>query len=188
MSLAFPSPAAVGRGQMKNTNKNLGTGDKIVDLGRVYRIFKVKKRRGAKGALEKVLHYRPYFKTDKNKDVVCTIPLKNIKLANIRKPISQRQLGKIFQMLSAKPNGKKAVKAVKLKSEINLNDPFKTARALKKLWLDKVDQSTSFTLAKKRVYKAAVRRLTEEVAFVGRSTPAKAKEKIFRRLEKLRDG
>lgn len=163
--------------------KPFKVGDKIVDFGQVYRILKIEKRKNAKGEEEKVIHFKPHFKTKQNKSLVCSIPVKNIDLAHIRRPISKKELKKLLKELSKKPE-KKTVNTKKTRDALNLNDPYKTAQVLRKVWADKNDESTSFTKAKSDIFSLSMKRLVEEVALVEGVSVAKARKKIRLALKK----
>jgi RNA polymerase-interacting CarD/CdnL/TRCF family regulator len=169
----------------KKLKKPFQVGDKILDFGQVYRIFKIKNKKGPRGKSQKSIFFRPYFKTPQNKSTICSIPIKNLKKAKIRRPISKRELQKLIRKLSRDPRDKKPIATAKAKEALNKNDPFKTAQVLKKLWLDKIDESTNFTRAKKDVFNLAIKRLVEEVAYVSNTSITKAQLMIKTSLKKL---
>jgi len=174
---------------MKNNkqtqSKSFKVGDKIIDFGQVYRIFKIEKRKSAKNKKEEVIHFKPHYKTKQNKDLVCSIPVKNIGLTNIRKPISKSRTEKLLKKLSEKENKKKPINTTQAKEKLRLNEPETTAQILKGLWLDKQDKSTNFTGNKRNLLDLLMKRLVEEVAFVFGISVAQARKKMERRLKKL---
>ena len=172
---------------MKDSKKSFRVGDKIIDFGQVCRIFEVRKKKNKKGEEERVIFFRPYFKTKLNKSYICSIPVKNIEKAKIRKPVSKTELGKILRKMTEKPKKDPPINIVKLRDKLKLNSFQETTQVLKKLWLDKNDGSTNLTGTKKRVFDMAMKRFTEEMALLTNTTPKQAKEKIKRRLEKLTD-
>lgn len=165
-------------------NNSFKVGDKIVDFGQVYRIFKVKKQKNAKGKEEKVIFFRPYFKTKQNRTLICSIPVNNIEKAHIRRPIAKKELKQSLKTLSKKANIKNQINTTQLREKLFLNDTGKTAQVLKTLWLDQKDESTSFTKSRKDISSLAMERLAEEVAFVGGVSIGKAREQIKAALEK----
>lgn len=154
-------------------NHQFKVGDKIIDFGQVCKIFEIKK---------KTLFYRPYYKIKRNKEVVCSIPVKNVDKAKIRKPIGKKRVKEIFNRLSdlQKING--PIQTIKLREKLRLNDAFKTAQVLKTLCLDKNDESTNFTIPKREVFDLAMKRLVEEVAFVKKISLATARKRIKKAL------
>jgi len=158
---------------------NFRRGDKIVDYGRVYRIFKVDTPQ--KASEDRILHFRPYFNSSKNGEMVCSIPSKNIDKTKIRKPINNIELKKVFQIL--KNNPKNDVDTNNAKEILGENKPKKTAEIIRGLWLEKTDEDKHFTRTKKQAFKHLITRLSEEIAFVKDTTPEKAEESIRRALK-----
>lgn len=168
----------------KAKNRPFKVGDKIVDFGQVYRIFKIKKQKNKKGKEERVIVFRPYFKTRQNRTLVCSIPVKNIVKTNIRRPISKKELRKLLKELSKKADVKNPINTTRLREMLCLNEAHKTTQVLKALWLDKNDESTSFTKTRKDILNLAIKRLVEEVAFVNRISLGKARKQIKTALKR----
>jgi len=164
--------------------KTFKVGDKIVDFGQVCLIFKAKERKNLEGKEEKVIFFRPYFKNESDRTLLCSIPLKNIKKTKIRKPISKKQLAKLLKSLSQKTKEEKPINLLRFKEVLSLNEAQKTAEVLRTLWAIKMDETTTFTKSRKDIFTKAMRRLVEEVAFVSNLPLKKAEEKIERALEK----
>lgn len=164
--------------------KSLKVGNKIVDFGQVYRIFKIEKQKRAKGKEETVIFFRPYFKTKQNRTLICSIPVNNIKKTKIRRPISKKELRKLLKELSQKSDIEIPINITRAKEMLNLNDPHEIVRILKSLWLEKNDKSTSFTKTREKVLRLAIKRLVEEVALVNNMSIEKAKSQIEEALEK----
>lgn len=158
-------------------NSLFKVGNKIIDYGQVYKIFKIKKEKNIDGEKETVIFYKPYFE-GKEKTVVCSIPVKNIDKAKIREPILKEELEKILNSLSKTPDIIDRVNTTQLREELNLNNLQKTAQVLKILWIDKNDETTSFTRWKQEVFNMAMERLIEEVALVCDLSLSQAREKI----------
>lgn len=165
------------------SKKQSKVGDALVDFGQVCKIFKIKKRKSIEGKEEKVIFFKPYYKTSINGGLTYSILRKNLKKTKIRKPISKKELKRLFKKLSKRESGKKFIKAIKVKEVLNLNDPKKIVLILKNLWLEKNDQSKNFTITKRGVFNLTTERLVEEVAFVGNMSLEKAREKIKKALE-----
>lgn len=163
--------------------KSFKVEDKIVDFGQVFKIFKIKKQKGAKGKEEGVVFFRPYFKTRQNRTLVCSIPVSNIDKTNIRRPISKTELKQLLRTLSKKPDIETPINIRRARDVLNLNDPHETARILKSLWIEKNDKSTNFTKTRESVFSLSMKRLVEEVAFVSGVSLIKARKKIKAALE-----
>lgn len=164
--------------------KSFKVGDKIVDFGQVYRIFKIKKQKNAKGKEEEVIFFRPYFKTKQNRTLICSIPVNNIDKTKIRRPISKKELRKLLKELSQKSDIETPINVSRAREILNLNDPYKTVQILKSLWIEKNDESTNFTKTRESVFGLSMKRLVEEVALVNNVSIEKAKRQIKQTLEK----
>lgn len=165
--------------------KSFRVGDKIVDFGQVFRVFKVEQKKNDQGEPEQLVYFKPYYKTKQNQGLVCSIPTKNIEQTQIRRPVSKNMLQKLLQNLSQKPKEKKPINTKKAHSVLNLNDIGETIRVLRRYWLDKKNQETNLTKAKKDILELSQRRLVEEIAFVLGIPVTKAREKVEKRLQKL---
>lgn len=158
-------------------NKTFKIGDKIVRFGQVYRIFKIKNTK-SKDRGEKVILFRPYFKTKENRSLIYSIPIDSIDKTNIRKPISKKELRQLLKELSKRPDVKTPIDISKTKERLTLNDPYENVQILKRLRGEKNDESTNFTKSRHDVFKLAIGRLVEEVAFVSGVSLIKARKKI----------
>ena len=164
--------------------KSFKIGDKIVDFGQVCGIFKIKKAKKTKGKKEKVIFFKPYFKTKQNRTLVYSIPVNNIKKAKIRRPISKKEVRQLLKEPPKKIDIENPINTTRLREILRLNEAHKTAQVLKTLWADREDESTSFTKSKKDVFSLAMERLVEEIAFVNRVSLRKARKQIKEALER----
>lgn len=165
-------------------DNNFKIGDKIVDFGQVCRIFKIEK---------KTLFFKPYFKTRLARNLVCSIPVENINKANLRKPISKKELRALLARLGRhrQPKEESLINVGRLREQLNSNDIFQVATVLSILWVEKNDESSNFSRYKQEIYDSAMSRLVEETAFVAGCRPNQAKKKIDKALKenklKLKD-
>lgn len=167
-------------------DKPLEVGRKIVDFGRVCRIFKIENKKNTKGERKKIIHFNHFFKSPQNLGSTYSIPIENIKKANIRRPISSKELRSLIKKLSQKTKIQESVTAIRVKGILGENSAHKTAQVLKRLWLEKNDETASFTKAKRDLLELTIGRLVEEVAFVDKISILKAREKIKESLGKLK--
>jgi RNA polymerase-interacting CarD/CdnL/TRCF family regulator len=168
---------------VKRKRAKFKVGDRIVEAGRVFRIFKVRNEKNGEGKVDKVIYFKPQFKKNNN-SLTCSIPVKNATEARIRKPITKKEFKEIMKTLSKKTRVRGKVNTSSLKDRLNKNNAKITAQVLKKLWVDKNNENTSFSPTKKRVYKKALRNLSEELAWLNKIKVKTAKDKIKSRLEK----
>jgi len=157
-------------------------GDKIVEFGRIYRIFKIERQKSDKD--QKVVFFRPYFRSKENATLVYSIPVDSINKTSIRKPLDRKELKELLKKLSRRVNIEVPVNTGEMKETLSLNDPYKTARILKGFWIEKNDESTNFTKSKKDAFEMTMGCLLEEAAFIGGISFAEARKKIEAALKK----
>jgi RNA polymerase-interacting CarD/CdnL/TRCF family regulator len=158
--------------------KQFKVGDKIVEFGKVFRIFKVKKQENAEGKKERLIFFRPYFKDKKDNSIIYSIPSKGIRKTNIRRPLTKRELRKLFKKLSKKTAVKNPVNVGQAKEVLNSNNPDEIVEVIRRLWAEKSNQSTNFTMSKKEAFKLSIKRLVEETAYIERLSLKNARKKI----------
>lgn len=168
-----------------NDIQHFKVGDKIVDYGQVYRIFKIKKDKVFSGKKEDCIFYKPYFKTDKNQSLVYSIPESNIEEANLRKPVSKKKIKETLKILGKKSNGENKVTLKEAGKYFRENDPVETARLLRLLWIEKQNEEKKLATRKKSMYQDAMRHLVEEMSVVQKIGLRKARKKIKRRIKKI---
>lgn len=168
-----------------NNKRPFEVGDKIVRFGKIYKIFKIKNQKTIDGNEEKIIFFRPYFKAKKEKrDLTFSIPVENIDRANIRRPVSKKELKELLTELSKESDIKKFIDVGKARKTLALNDFNKTIQILKALWREKDDKSQSFTKSKKDAFDLSMKHLVEEIAFVSDLSVITARKKIKKSLEK----
>jgi len=158
------------------------TGDKIVEGGEVFRIFKIEDIK-IEGKKQRLIHYKPFFPKSDSPDAVYSIPEKSIKETSIRRPLSKKELKEILDELKKK--GKPAVAldindAKEVLKECEINN---IVALIKTLWVEKKAGEDSFTKSRSNVFEAAVDTLYQEFAFVNNITLEKASDKIYAALK-----
>lgn len=162
--------------------KALSVGEKLVDFGQVFQITAIKQRKTEEGGAETVIFFKPYYKTDQNRDLVNLIPVNCLPLTKIRRPIQKPEMQKLIDFF-AEADKAGQINTSQQKYDLLQNAPEATARVLKSLWRDKHDESTGFASVKQTLFDQAMKQMVEEVAFVFSLTPAEAKCKIERALK-----
>lgn len=157
--------------------KKYEVGDKIVEVGQVFKIFKIKKVKNSNGELEKVIFFRPYYKTKQGNNLVCSIPVKNIKKADIRRPISREEFRQLINKLKKKWKVEEFPAINKPKELLKLSHPSDTVRLLKTLWKEKA-QSENFSKSKRDIFNLAMERLVQEFALVSKVSLKEARKRI----------
>ena len=162
---------------MKNKEK-FKVGDNIVELGQVFRIFKIKRVKNGDGELEKVLFFRPYYQTKNIASIVCSIPIKNVELTSIRQPMTEQEFREYTKKLKKriKLDIFPAINTIKVL--LKSNDPDDTVMVLKVLYNEKKKKPENFSKSKKDIFNLAMEYLVEEFALVGGVSLDKARERI----------
>ena len=163
--------------------KQLKVGDKLVDFGQVFRIFKIEKKKNSDGEEDRILHFRPFFKSDDNKGMVCSIPESSLQNTNMRRPITKDAVQQIVDRLKHKPKNNVSTDVDSVKQVLSANDPHQTVEMVRTLWIEQVT-SESFTKSKKDVFELATLCLVEEVALASNTTPDKAHDKLTSTLKR----
>lgn len=157
---------------------NYRVGDKIVEFGQVFNIFQIKNQKTTDGKFEKVVFFKPYFKINNASNIICSIPLNNIEKTEIRKPITTKELKRLFKRLKKANSNNFALSIIKAKELLKSDNPLTMIKLLRILYKEKKTQPDSFSKSKKDVFESAMNKLVQEFALVSRSTPDKAREKI----------
>ncbi len=153
-------------------NKNFKVGDKVINFGSAYRIFKIK------GKKDKILFFKPFFKNNSNRGLVYSIPEANLRQTNIRRPFSQRKLLDLLKKVSKRRKVKMARNTAKLKEVLNQNEPVKTLGVLKQLADEQKKNPDGFTISKHNLFKLALKKIQEEAALSFGTSLSKAEERI----------
>lgn len=159
---------------------SLGTlkiGDKIIDFGRVYRVFKISQITTSQGKT-RLIYFRPFYRKNNNQDLVCTIPEDNLSETNIRRPLSKKAIREglaKFSLFSA-PSG--LINFDQTRKITSMNDFFAMVDLAKDLYYSRKGENKEFTVSQKRVFNSLVGRVSEEAAFVLAQKPDQVEKKI----------
>jgi len=159
---------------------NLRVGNKLVEGGRVFRVFKIGKKK-FNGKTDRVIHYRPLFNKNIN-DFVCSVPETSLSEMNIRRPLSRKELKEILGSLSKKAGGLRINNDVEAKEVLKSNSAERVSKLIKTYWKKKDNVDEVFTKNKKDILEGGIEKLAEEVALSYRISPESAKEKILQQL------
>lgn len=157
---------------------NYKVGDKIVEFGRVFTIFKIRRRKNSDGDIEKVIYFKPFYKTKDVSDIVCSIPESNIDKTQIRQVSTKKEFRLLINKLKKKKNLEEFPAIDKAKALLNSSDPADTARVLRKLWIERNETIENFSRSKRDIYNLAMERLVQEFATVSGFSLEKARKRI----------
>ncbi len=158
-------------------------GDKIVRFGKVFEIFKIEKEENPEtGEEEDFIYFEPAYESQANQTLKCSIPVSNLELTNIRRPLSEDEVDKLLDYLKSKIEMEGRFNTRSAKETIKSNEPRKIAEILKELAIVRRDPDTNFTYTKKRLFRKALKRLQEEVALVKDMSLQEAQDMILKIL------
>lgn len=158
---------------LKNTDFKVG--DKIIDCGRVYRIFKVE---------EETIYFKPHYTIKESRDCVCSIPLQNLHLTKIRRPYKPETMEKLYDRLTSDKHVEKPVNLDKAKEELRKNNLKNLIKIMKGLWAEKYDEEITFTKSRKDMLSQSLRRMSEEFALINKIKISDAEVEIEKTLDK----
>ncbi len=161
-------------------------GDKLVRFNSLYTITDIQQRQ-QNGVSEEVLVFEPLHKNTQNETLICTIPASNISKTNIRRPLSDEELEVFFENLADTTVEELSFKPNVVDKIFNENHVLDLAKILKNLWIEKTDETKSFTANKRQLFQMVMKKLSQEVAFVMNITIEEAQTKIIEILEENSD-
>ncbi|RLC34087.1 hypothetical protein DRH14_03700, partial [Candidatus Shapirobacteria bacterium] len=101
-------------------------GDKIVDGGRVYQIYKISKE---------IVFFKPFFKEDEHTALTSSIPLDSISKTSIRKVISKSEMNSALKDLASKSESANPLDVNLARNLLQTNDIKEVVSVLKRLWV-----------------------------------------------------
>jgi len=163
--------------------KRIRVGSKLVEMGCVYRVFKIEKRR-ENGSSQRIIYYEQYYPKPDSMMIKCSIPEYNFEEANIRQPIPKKEVKTVLNNLSAKEANGDGLDDVKAKEDVKLNDIHITTGVAKTYWYAKKDTEVDFPKKRKDILECAICRMEEEIAVVLKVSPSTARDRITRALQR----
>ncbi|OGM28487.1 hypothetical protein A2801_00940 [Candidatus Woesebacteria bacterium RIFCSPHIGHO2_01_FULL_41_10] len=165
-------------------DKPLVVGDAIVELGSVYRVYKVGKKVTFNNENLEHIFYKPVYDTPENRTLDCSIPVKNIDQARMRRPISRQKINEIMVFLSTHQTVRIEVDLNQSKEDLMQNDPHVSAQVLKRIWMELQRDDVNATTSRQSLFETALTRLSQEVALKFEITLPQAKKKLERALKR----
>jgi len=157
-------------------------GSKLIEGGRVYNVYKIKKEKVLEKT-QRIIHYRPFYMNCRNDDIDCSIPESNLDQTDMREPVTKKEIRKILRSLSVKSGERKRINPPEAKTSLYLNDIHKTFDVIKSYWGEKKQNGSEFTKVKKDILGSGTDRAVEEVAYIIGISLDNAKQKIIKALE-----
>ena len=157
-------------------SKKYKVGDKIVEFGEIYRIFKIDKKKQNDGSVEEIIHYKPLSKIGNASTIICSIPLSKVDQTAIRDPLTKEQFTFFLKELQE-------IKVEifndinEARSALKSNTPLENLTAIKAL---KKESTTVdyFNKNKTDLLNFAIEKVALEFSLVFNTSLQKAKDKI----------
>lgn len=144
---------------------NFQVGDKLVRFSNLYTITEIKEQQ-SDGENVQVLFFEPLYKNQRNETLVCSIPVNNIERTNIRRPLTEEELGALLSQLADPTVIEISFKRNIVLKRLNENEADELVEIIKNLWIEKTDDARNFTVTKRNMFQSAVKKLSQEIAFV----------------------
>ncbi len=161
-------------------------GDQLVRFSSLYTVTDIKERKKKTGT-ETILYFEPFYKNQRNETLICSIPLNNISLTSIRRPLSKKQLKELYNDLASREVERVSLKQNDLTKRLNDNDPAESVKILKNLWIENQDQNKTVAPTKRYLFSLALKKFAQEVAFVESVALEEAEGIVIAILEKTPD-
>lgn len=160
----------------------LQKGDIIVDFGRIYQITDIKQRQNADGESDEYIFYKTCIKSQRNGDIACSMPVKNIAKTYKRLLASNDDIDKTLEILSCK----EALEYDKNEVEeiFNRNNLEDIAKVIRDFENRKLSKDSDFTATDRDTLEKGLNHLCLELATVRKIDLSDAKKIVRDCLKK----
>lgn len=167
---------------MSITQNDYKENDVLVKFGKLYKIFQIKSKE-IEDTTKKIVYYKPLFIKNKRDEMVCSIPLNNIKKALMRKPFAQEEYKNFLSRLSQRRDSFKEKVQIKSFTDLSTSDDLeKKSLIISHLWYRKQNPDINLSTSEQNLLTDLIDSVTEELAFVLGLNVDSAKEVILANL------
>ena len=162
--------------------KSFQVGDMLVSPKGIFEIVKKKKKKNIEG--EKIEYFFLEPRYGRRKDSLrVSFPVDNIDQIKMRKAVTEEKLEELFGEFKEELDIENLAGTMQLRKMANSNDPSELVEVLKSVYIYKhiLDRSST---SKNKVFKRALRQLSQEISCVTGKSIRKAKKKIRDILKK----
>lgn len=159
-------------------NISYKVGDKIIEFDRIFEIFKIEYIKDQNGKKEETMFYKTYFVEEVLNPITCSLPVKNLDLTDIRKPVSKKELGEILKRLKKGKTKTLFSNVDQIKDLLKTNDLYDVVKAVKILQKEKRDNQEKFNKNKKDLLVKALKMIAQEYAIINKISLETAEQKI----------
>lgn len=167
---------------MTKTTK-VAVGDPLIRFSTVYEVFDIKEKK-QRGSVRRVVFYKQLYAQHKNDTLICSIPEENLDKANIRQPLSEREIDKLLDNLTDPEVEQISFKRNPVAKRLNDNIAREIVGVIKNLWAEIQDNEKAPSKSKRTMLASACNRLAQEVAYVKDLSIGEAEELIEAQLSK----
>ncbi len=157
-------------------------GDSIIHHGQSLVVKDIVDKQNLEGSTEPHLVCEPEFVSENQPMLKYTIPVSSLADTNIRQPIDESKLQKVWSALEHTPSSDRAPGAIQGREILKENNVVKTARLIKQLYHEKHQPDRKLPISKNTVLRSALKSLRQEVATTLHISPDEAEEKILKRI------
>jgi len=144
---------------------SFNVGDHIMQQGQAFLITSIQVIE-KEDSEDQLLKYKPVFEIGRYKNMICSIPLTSLSLADIRKPISPEMAEEILTILGDEPDIDVQVNLKTAKSFEDSNVNIDTAKLAARLAEEKRDPDTNFSSSKSFLLEKLVSNMAQEFAVI----------------------
>ena len=160
----------------------LKVGSLIVENGIVNKVHKILVEK-TNDKSEKIIYYKPYFRTNINGSLDCSIPESSLTPSNIRVIASKEEITTFYKMLSQKDLDRE-IDFDTATQLLNTNDLKETSSAIKFFWLQ-VSKGQTVTKTVSDWFAKSINFVSEEISYITKDSAEDIGKKIKRELKKL---
>lgn len=148
-------------------------GDKIVDSDGIYEVFK---------AENGCLFYRVSSDGGRHDSVTCSIPIKNVLKAGLRKPISKEEANELKSKLAKAMEHPTFFDLKMSESMVFDNDWGRNIELLASIWMVRQSEGGELSRANERMAESLIGQMTREISLVTGKTNQEIRKEITKTL------
>lgn len=161
---------------------NFNIGDRIMQQGQAFEITSIQEISNGQST-DVILKYRPVFEIGRYKNMICSIPVTSISLADIRRPLTEETANEILKLLSSQPDIDIEVNLKTAKTFEDANINIETAKLACRLAGEKRDPEVNFSSSKSFLLEKLVSNLAQEIAIVFDLDLEESEKLIYQHLQ-----
>lgn len=163
---------------MLSQKGSFSTGSYLIDYEQIYIITDIKNQ-------PEIVYYKPYLVSDKNKSLVCSIPADNLNRAGLRKLLDSTEIPSLLTSLSKPYISTPSRFDLKTAKEVFLsNNLVQIVPLLQNLWSATKSDTIKDDKNARALMESIINHLTEEIAFVTKSSSDSISQKITKSLNR----